>query len=119
MKATPLKEKVRQILEDYPSARDSDTMLFMRAWYSYSHTPLAKLLQAIDEGKAPHPESITRCRRKLQELHPELRGKRYKDRQTTEQQEMKQDIKFGDWQSVNIERPILTDTDHPNQLKIC
>ena len=37
-------------------------------------------LKLFSEGKLTNPESIRRSRCKIQELHPELRGKSYKNR---------------------------------------
>ena len=70
-------DKVKQILTDYQDARDSDHKLLWRymdemqngdgprfmvdflTWDTFTKTPI---------------ETITRCRRKLQELYPELRA---------------------------------------------
>ena len=42
-----------------------------------------QFLQKMAIGKLHKAESITRCRRKLQELHLNLRGKKYEERKNT------------------------------------
>ena len=41
------------------------------------------MIHLFADNKITHPESIRRCRAKLQELHPELRGKNYHKRKGT------------------------------------
>jgi hypothetical protein len=77
--------KVVEILTSMPEARDSDRVLI--AWYWRWEQPLVctmgsaeKLLRALENREISNPDDITRARRKAQELHPELRGSRYKER---------------------------------------
>lgn len=60
-----LDKEVKQVLRDYPETRDSDTELVARVWevYGLEFTPEQRRLIAV----IPKTESITRCRRKLQE----------------------------------------------------
>ena len=37
-------------------------------------------LEVFSQGKLTHPESIRRCRQKIQEQNPELRGGNYNQR---------------------------------------
>lgn len=60
-----LDQEVKRVLRDYPETRDSDTELIFQVWevYGLELTPEQKsIAKAI-----PKTESITRCRRKLQE----------------------------------------------------
>ena len=50
------------------------------------------LLTHLSKGDLPTPESITRCRRKLQEEIPELRGTAW-DKRHKKQDEVKQELK--------------------------
>lgn len=71
------------ILQTFPQTRDSDKLL----WLAYN-CQFNGLKDVIKEGsydafkhwllKADTPafESLSRCRRKLQELHPELEGQK-------------------------------------------
>lgn len=60
-----LDQEVKQVLRDYPETRDSDTELVARVWemYGLEFTPEQRRLITV----IPKTESITRCRRKLQE----------------------------------------------------
>lgn len=73
-----IEDVVLRVLEDHPEARNSDNIL-----YSYvigKYTPdalsqsLGEYLRYFKDLKIPRFESVSRCRRKLQEKHPELRG---------------------------------------------
>lgn len=71
--------EVKGILEQYPQTRDNnwDTfiyyVMYKEDFYSYN-IPLSVLM------KYPF-ESITRAKRKVQELYPELRGEKRKERE--------------------------------------
>ena len=66
-----------------PDLRDSDSKLMARIWYDEMLSTLGlietaeELLIAISEGRMTNWESATRCRRKIQEEVPELRGKNH------------------------------------------
>ena len=84
----------------YPHLRDDDNKLLSSTWYNelkdkkfdvYSMTAY-DLLKVISEAKLSNSESVRRCRAKLQELHPELRGKIYYARHR-EKEGVKQDLK--------------------------
>lgn len=81
------KEKlVRKILTETPSTRDHDNRLVSAYWNEELkemnvciHNDSARdLLSLMWNGRLSSGESITRCRRKIQELSPELRGRKYK-----------------------------------------
>ena len=68
--------------------RDSDSKLVATIWWleiidkmSSSKMSAIDLLKVIGHKKVTSWSSITRVRRKLQEMNPELRGKKYQKRQ--------------------------------------
>ena len=86
MKIKNVERKVRAALKDYPPCRDDDMQLFgyiilnnfgegqvkqMSGWQMLGH---------IMHSRVPHFTSVLRCRQKLQELEPELRGEKYEKR---------------------------------------
>lgn len=91
MKLKPIKELVEQLLNNIPHLRDDDFRLV-----STIHLKEAKemkpepvdmhnisayeYLLRFSQGQFTSPEAICRCRRKLQELHVKLRGKKYRQR---------------------------------------
>ena len=83
-----VKETVKMFLQRHPQLRDSDTELIANIWItemggqtSVSGMNAMQAMGYIATGKVSSPESIMRCRRKLQEEFPELRGKNYLERQ--------------------------------------
>ena len=78
---------VKDILTRYPKARDSDSLLLAHVWvyqcggkvYAEEITMWDFVMDFIGKRFA-EVEPITRCRRKLQEKHPELRGELYEKR---------------------------------------
>lgn len=84
------KEKVRFILNKHAKTKDSDTALITFFWHYElikSGIDIDKItgrdfLHQIFYKKLTDTETIRRCRQKLQEQHPELRGSSYKSRQT-------------------------------------
>ena len=77
-------DKVINLLTKHPSLRDSDTRLAANIWYNHiknvNEIDAITLLSRFAEGKLPSYESISRCRRKIQEEKPELRGKKWEKR---------------------------------------
>lgn len=60
-------------MEDYPYTRDSDKQLIWEVWVKLSLIS-NDCINYLSFVKAPSTETIRRCRQKIQELHPELRG---------------------------------------------
>ncbi len=94
--------RVKQVLQGNPVTRDNDNKLTAVIW---SHDLRqqgkdANLLTAQGfmkmyyDGKITNSDSITRARRKVQELCPELRGPNYKARQAN-QEKVKKDLGYG------------------------
>lgn len=77
-----LYDVVKRLLEIYPALRNSDKKLLWAVWNvkGLVVNPSNQLQSGygyITRGnfyKAPSSESVTRARRKVQELHPELRA---------------------------------------------
>lgn len=80
------KDKVKALLEKHPHLRDNDNRLIATVYYQESSANLLKVtaldfLHDFADGKYTSPESIRRCRQKLQEDYPELRGKLWDEKQ--------------------------------------
>ena len=76
---------VTSILKDEPRSRDNDDILCVCVWYNQighqiEHLSAKEFLKKMASGDFYKAESIMRCRRKLQELHQDLRGKEYEKR---------------------------------------
>jgi len=87
-----IKDKVKKILIKHESMRDNDHSLIAFIYYKLAiakgHTmndqsyTAMNFLGDFSNGKYPSPESIRRCRQKIQEQHPELRGSTYNERKS-------------------------------------
>lgn len=68
---------VKKLLEDYPKLRNSDKSLLWAVWWkkgliqTQSPNSLSRILY-MNFLQAPSSESVTRARRKVQELFPNL-----------------------------------------------
>lgn len=97
-----LREKIIEIFRKYPSYRDDDLKLISYIWYyqlkkmNYDPDKITAMqfLKLHSEDKIANSESITRCRRKIQEDIPELRGKLWKPRHRNENK-IKGDLGYG------------------------
>ena len=81
-KLVSTKDKVKMLLRDYPHLRDSDNKLIANFWYQEikknNQTSLIAFLDDFANSKYTSPESIRRCRQKIQEQHPELKGRNHR-----------------------------------------
>ena len=83
---------VKRLLTQTPSLRDSDERLMATIWFrdigedKVRELSAINLLQKLADGKLPSYESISRCRRKIQEEVPELRGEKWKERHDAEEE---------------------------------
>jgi len=101
MKIGTKKELITKLLTEQPYIRDRDNSIIAEVW-SKEIAKFANLesLSAIDLfciiscDTLTSPESITRCRRKIQQENPSLRGEYYNARHKG-QIEVKQELK--DW----------------------
>lgn len=91
---------VRYLLKNHAHLRDDDTALIMNVWHKEllkrnldPHELTAyELMEMVSKNKMPIGRTIERCRRKLQEEEPELRGKKWVDRRR-HTEEVKEEIK--------------------------
>lgn len=85
-KIKQLRDVVIKLLKEFPHLRDNDEKLCATIWYNNiggkTNTATAmEFLKMYSEGKLPSHDSISRCRRKVQEETPELRGITWVERQ--------------------------------------
>lgn len=92
---------VRRILINHPETRDDDHLLYLKVWAEQNpqlRTPSTTFYGFAQDFLAERyadTESIRRTRQKLQEQHPELRGKKYRARMAaslTMQKEMRRQL---------------------------
>lgn len=79
-----LKKRVTTYLEKYPRLRDSDQKLIANIWFEdlggkvkISKLTGKQILEKLSSNLISNQSSIIRCRAKLQEEFPELRGDTY------------------------------------------
>ena len=77
---------VKDILEKHEITRNSDKSLMFTAWNRLGYIE-NRSINYDNFSKAPTPESITRARRKVQELHPHLQATSQKVRAKRQQKE--------------------------------
>jgi len=84
MNISKQKDFIIRLLITHPELRDNDYQLIATIWEYESDNPTtitaAQFLMDFGNGKYTNPESIRRCRAKLQEEMPELRGEKYIER---------------------------------------
>jgi len=79
-------KEVETYLNKYPLLRDNDEKLMANIWWEHVSFNIGEnasgkaLLSMLAEGKLPSYESISRCRRKIQEKNPHLRGEKWNER---------------------------------------
>lgn len=85
-------ERVKEILTTYPNARDDDRLLVKMIWYVETPITLTvcDFLDYYCEGAITSESTIRRARRKVQELYPELRGKKWHERHAQQEQVKKE-----------------------------
>lgn len=94
-----LQDEIHGLLKYKETYRDDDAKLICAFYYNRLGGSNLEQMSGMDflnllaGGNIPFPDNITRTRRKLQEKHPELRGKNYHKRKT-DGDEMRNDI-FG------------------------
>ena len=83
------KIEVETLLKKHQHLRDDDNKLWANICFSHcqklgfkpKEQTAMEFLSLLSSGQLPSFESISRCRRKLQEQYPQLRGKKYGERQ--------------------------------------
>ena len=90
---------VKDMLTKHPKTRDNDSLLLAYVWvYQCGGKTYAENISMWDfildftRKNFAEVSGITRCRRKLQEEHPELRGKLY-DKRHQMKDSVKEEIK--------------------------
>lgn len=89
IKPSSVLDRVKTLLKENPRLRDADTSLVSNIWYreiknlgkNPNKISAFDFLSIHSEGRLSNSESIRRCRQKLQEEFPELRGQKYEARQ--------------------------------------
>ena len=92
---------VKKVLENVPSSRNSDNLLFIEVVkeinVSLIYKPLAEVLENLKDYNLPSIETVGRCRRKIQAEHPELRAKKsVQDCRAEREEEFRELAKAGD-----------------------
>jgi hypothetical protein len=75
-----VKQRVRNILEVNKDSRDCDRLLISIIWSedSFNIEDKKDFLDMLINGELTSPETIRRCRQRLQEENETLRGYKYK-----------------------------------------
>jgi hypothetical protein len=77
-------DEVKKLLTKYPSLRDNDDKLMANIWCNridnLDNETATNVLIMLAKRKLPSYESISRCRRKIQEKNPHLRGEKWNER---------------------------------------
>lgn len=99
-----VKEKVASMLNRNPLCKDDDYKLCANIWADelsqinngrgYDWASAHQFLKLYATGKMTSAPSIKRARAKLQEEHPEYRGKKYNDRITRQSDKMKEELGY-------------------------
>lgn len=83
----PLIDRIEKWLIEAPHLRDSDNKLISTIWWqdikgtnNIDQMSAMDFLTAFSNGDLTNPESIRRCRQKLQQENKELRGRLWKER---------------------------------------
>lgn len=100
MKISKSKHIVESLMKVKPHLRDDDNKLLASVWFiqckEMGFDPMKRnandFFYLIAEKKLANAESVRRSRAKLQELHPEYRGKIYVERHK-EKEVVKNDLK--------------------------
>lgn len=79
---------VKDLLGEYPVLRNSDKKLIWSVWIKTGHASKENITLQ-DFLFAPSTESIRRCRQKIQETCPELRGTKWVTDKRQEKEESK------------------------------
>ena len=77
-------DDVKQFLTKYPLLRDDDERLMANIWNAHignlEDIDGKEILHMLANHRLPSYESISRCRRKIQEIYPHLRGEKWEQR---------------------------------------
>lgn len=94
---------VYKVLQEVPASRDNDIILFEQVWSiqgAKSKMTYKKFIKKLNYCEFAHPETMSRARRKIQEVKKELRGELYNYRKGLEKEfanQIKFDFKFDEY----------------------
>jgi hypothetical protein len=96
------KEIIKQMMLDKPDLKDNDNKLIATYWFKelqrkniYPETITAlDFLRKYADAELTNAETIRRMRAKLQEEHPELRGRAYEIRQEAIQNKWRNELGY-------------------------
>ena len=94
-----VKQIVTNILKEDIRTRDNDDILLATVWWKQQLGTEIERLSAVDflkrfsRGEFPKPEGVTRCRRKIQEMNPDLRGHKYEKRKKSMTESVKKEVR--------------------------
>jgi hypothetical protein len=93
-----VKQVVTEALEEDIRTRDNDNLLLATVWFhqigeQIQYMSASDFLKTLAHGKLYKPYSITRCRRKVQELNSDLRGESYNKRKKDMTEKIKEEIR--------------------------
>jgi|TARA_R110002074_G_scaffold120750_2_gene254663 hypothetical protein len=93
-----VKQVVTETLEGDIRTRDNDSLLLATVWFrqigeQIQHMSASDFLKTLAHGDLYKPYSITRCRRKVQELNSNLRGASYSKRKKDMTEKIKEEIR--------------------------
>jgi hypothetical protein len=97
-----IQAKIKALLIQKEYLRDCDKKLCTHIWHrellakgiDLNNYPATEFLRLYADGKVTTDATVARLRAKLQELHIELRGKKYMERQL-KQLKVKNDLGYG------------------------
>ena len=97
------KDKVIELLTKHTHLQDSDNKLICTYWFNEllkkqidpHKISSFEFMQMYAKSQLTNTESIRRMRQKVQEENKHLRGKLYKGKQTTKQDEWKAELGYG------------------------
>ena len=91
-----LEQRVKSLLAEDKKYQTSDLVLMSRIWFddinriyynNIDDVSVVRFLMLLRDGALTKSESVTRCRRKLQQKYPELRDEKvYKGRKDKEKE---------------------------------
>lgn len=106
MDLSQVKGIVKKFLTEIPETRDDDNLLVLKVWafqepkLRHKKTTFIGFSSLFLKGKFFSTESIRRSRQKWQEECPELRGKKYNERNGILEPKVEQQINQWDEQKV-------------------
>ena len=98
MKILNHKKKVKEIMVQYPEARDNDltlySLLISKLNYSGNIYSFNEIVIFVNNGTLPDIQYISRCRRLVENEYPELRGLLYGKKHERYQKERKEELGY-------------------------